>query len=234
MSATEHHSRRQDFAWRTALVVSTLALSWLLMQVVHEFGHVLHAWASGGIVVRVVLHPLEISRTDVSPNPRPQFVAWGGAAWGSLIPLLMLVVVRWGGKNKMPRRAGGVSPLIACLVANHQGAAAPRSPDLETSAGWPSWLATFFAGFCLIANGAYLAIGLLDGIGDAGDLVANGAPAWSLIAFGAVTIPAGLWLWHGLGPRLGFVPIEGQISRRTVIAVLVTLVCLVGLEIATG
>jgi hypothetical protein len=33
-----------------------------------------------------VLHPLEISRTDVAPNPHPQFVAWGGPVWGSLLP----------------------------------------------------------------------------------------------------------------------------------------------------
>lgn len=199
MSATEHHSRRHEFVWRTTLVVSTLALSWLLMQAVHEFGHVLHAWASSGTVIRVVLHPLAISRTDVSPNPHPQFVAWGGAVWGCLSPLGLLVVVRWGNR-------------IKTLL----------------------WLATFFAGFCLIANGGYLSVGLLGGIGDAGDLLAHGAPAWSLIVFGTVTIPAGLWLWHGLGPRLGLTSTDSPISRRSVIAVLVSLVSLVWLEIVCG
>jgi hypothetical protein len=54
------------------LIVSAFGLSWLAMMAVHELGHVLHAVASGGTVVGVVLNPLEISRTDVSPNPHPQ------------------------------------------------------------------------------------------------------------------------------------------------------------------
>ena len=49
------------------------------MEAVHELGHVLAAWATGGLVTDVVLHPLTISRTDVRPNPRPLAVAWGGA-----------------------------------------------------------------------------------------------------------------------------------------------------------
>ena len=56
------------------LIVATGALSWLAMMIVHEFGHVLHAWFSGANVVKVVLHPLAISRTDVAPNPHPLFV----------------------------------------------------------------------------------------------------------------------------------------------------------------
>src|SRR5215472_11635577 len=68
------------------LIASTLLFSWLAMQAVHELGHVLHAWASGGTVTKVLLVPLEISRTDVSPNPHPQFVAWGGPIWGALLP----------------------------------------------------------------------------------------------------------------------------------------------------
>jgi hypothetical protein len=63
---------------RLVLWVCLVALSWLAMQAVHEFGHMLHAWLSGGRVVQVVLHPLAISRTDVEPNPSPQFVVWGG------------------------------------------------------------------------------------------------------------------------------------------------------------
>ncbi len=59
------------------------------MMVVHEFGHVLHAWTSGGTVIKVVLHPLAISRTDVQPNPDPAWVIWGGPVWGVLIPLIL-------------------------------------------------------------------------------------------------------------------------------------------------
>ena len=52
-------------------VVSLLALSWFAMMAFHEVGHVVGAVITGGTVERVVLHPLTISRTDVSPNPNP-------------------------------------------------------------------------------------------------------------------------------------------------------------------
>jgi len=68
----------------------------------------------------------------------------------------------------------------------------------------------FFVGFCLLTNGAYLAFGSLYMAGDAGDLLRYGAPRWTLLAFGAVTMPVGLWLWHRVGPRLGLGPPPGS------------------------
>jgi hypothetical protein len=53
------------------LILFTLAFSWLAMQVVHELGHVTGAKLSGGQVVRVVLHPLTISQTQIGENPHP-------------------------------------------------------------------------------------------------------------------------------------------------------------------
>jgi hypothetical protein len=64
--------------------------------------------------------------------------------------------------------------------------------------------ARFLAGFCLMANGAYLGIGAWSGDGDAGDLVAAGAAVWQLVAFGVLACAAGLWLWHGLAPAMGW------------------------------
>lgn len=61
----------------------------------------------------------------------------------------------------------------------------------------------FFAGFCLIANGAYLGLGWLDRIGDAGDLLRHGSPTWHLIAFGLVCAALGLALWHGIHTPAG-------------------------------
>src|SRR5215471_11271445 len=97
------------------LLASTVVFSWLAMQAVHEFGHVVHAWTSGGRVERIVLHPLEISRTDVAPNPHPQFVAWGGPVWGSLIPLGIHGLLQWRGWTR-----AWLSAFFAgfCLTAN--------------------------------------------------------------------------------------------------------------------
>jgi hypothetical protein len=83
-------------AWNTRalFVCSLLASAWLSMQLVHEFGHVLAAWATGGTVQRVIFHPLAISRTDVSPNPSPLVVAWAGPIVGSLLPALAAGICR--------------------------------------------------------------------------------------------------------------------------------------------
>ena len=72
----------QARGFQLLLIVSTLALSWLGMMAVHEFGHVLLAWLSGGMVATVVVGPLEFSRTELQINPHPLAVAWGGALVG--------------------------------------------------------------------------------------------------------------------------------------------------------
>ena len=76
------------------LIISFIAFSWLAFMVAHEFGHALTAWATGGSVARMVLHPLQISWTSFSRNPHPQLVAWGGPVLGSLIPLVVLFLAR--------------------------------------------------------------------------------------------------------------------------------------------
>ena len=81
--------------YQVVLIASTLGLSRLGMQVVHEVGHVLAAWASGEEVHRLVLHPLAISRTDTSHDRHPLLVVWGGPLLGVLLPLAALVVTRW-------------------------------------------------------------------------------------------------------------------------------------------
>ena len=72
------------------LIASFVTLSWLGFMIVHESGHVLTAWLTGGSVARVVLHPLRISWTALAHNPHPQLVAWGGVLLGSLLPLILL------------------------------------------------------------------------------------------------------------------------------------------------
>lgn len=72
------------------LILSFIAFSWLGFMVVHEFGHAVTAWLSGGSVSLMVLHPLQISWTSFSRNPHPQLVAWGGPFWGTLLPVLFL------------------------------------------------------------------------------------------------------------------------------------------------
>jgi hypothetical protein len=176
------------------LLGSTLAFSWLAMQAIHELGHVAHAVVSGGVVTAVVLDPLSFSRTDVSPNPQPQFVAWGGPVWGCLAPLALWALLSRGPlkKGDSPRaspREWPTTVFARCL-----------SPFVQNL----TWLAAFFAGFCLIANGAYIAAGSLAQVGDARELIRTGAPRVLLLGFGGVTVVSGLAVWHRLGPACGF------------------------------
>jgi hypothetical protein len=57
----------------------------------------------------------------------------------------------------------------------------------------------FFAGFCLVANGAYVGLGSFTGAGDCGEMLRTGTPRGAMWLFGAVTIVFGLYLWHRLG-----------------------------------
>jgi len=166
---------------------SLLALSWFAMLAVHEFGHVVGAFCTGGNVERVILHPFTISRTDVSPNPNPIAVVWLGPILGCILPIIVWLV--------LPRRL---------LVIRN--------------------IAVFFAGFCLLANGAYIAIGSLDRVGDCGVMMQHGSPQWLLFAFGLVTIPLGFSLWHRLGSIQHFFVNPNIVDCRIVYAVLMALV----------
>lgn len=177
-----------------AFVVSLLAICWLAMMAVHEFGHVLGAVATGGSVERVVLHPLAISRTDVSPNPHPAIVVWMGPVIGCLLPVVFTTMV--------PAR----------LVALRN-------------------IAKFYAGFCLAANGAYIAIGSFEGIGDCGVMLATGASQWSLVVFGAATVPLGIFVWHKIGSLGEFLEQPSLVTQRLAYTTTVALVVLIAIEL---
>jgi hypothetical protein len=167
------------------------------MQVVHECGHVLGAWFTGGSVAKIVLHPLTISRTELLSNPHPLLVVWAGPSLGVLLPLM-----GWG---------------LAYLI---------RIPS--------AFLARFFAGFCLVANGAYIGIGSFDGIGDCGEMLRHGAVLWQLWLFGIVSVSGGILLWHNQGVQFGFGSPHGHVDRRIAYSCLLALCLLVIFEVAFG
>jgi hypothetical protein len=167
------------------------------MQIVHELGHVLGAWAGGETVNKVVLHPLMISRTDASHERHPLLVVWGGPILGSLLPLVVLVITRF-------IRSG------------------------------VSYLFQFFAGFCLVANGAYVGVGSFGGVGDAGELIRYGAPRWTLIVFGLACVPLGLSFWNGLGTHFGMGRTSGEVDHRAALGTLGLVLIVVLVEVVVG
>ncbi|MEE8451215.1 MAG: hypothetical protein V3R99_04840 [Thermoguttaceae bacterium] len=198
MSNFEHRSlgRLSSRFFQALLIAAATGFSWLMMMAVHEFGHVLHAWLSGGRVVRVVLDPLSFSRTDVLPNPHPLWVAIGGAVWGCLIPLGLLALVR--------------------ITARRY-----------------TYLAAYFAGFCLIANGVYLAAGsFFPGADDAGVAMHHGAARWHLLALGVPATGAGLYLLNGLGPHFGLGTANGEVDRKAAVGATVAMAIVVVVEMA--
>jgi len=59
------------------------------------------------------------------------------------------------------------------------------------------YLFRFFAGFCLVANGAYIGSDFsVIGPTDAGLLIEHGANRLALILFGMLCVSVGLFLWH--------------------------------------
>jgi hypothetical protein len=148
---------------RYAIFAILVYPAWVAMMTLHEAGHVLNALTSGGRVSRVMIPLLGFSRTDMSVNPHPLWVAWGGPVWGCLLALAEL--------------------LLAGILRRFVTAA------------------RLFAGFCLIANGAYIGLGGLMTAGDGHDLLRQGAPGWSLVLFGVLAVSGGLYLWHRAGTK---------------------------------
>jgi hypothetical protein len=109
---------------------------------------------------------------------------------------------------------GSLVPLVIAGVAS----------AFRLRVGYLVWVV---AGFCLIANGAYLGVGAVSPVGDAAELIKHGTPSWWLAAFGVVTVIPGFWIWHRVSPRLGFGDSPGPVSARHaygcfVLAVVVT------------
>jgi len=94
-------------------------------------------------------------------------------------------------------------PLIEVWAGPIVGALAPLMMlSMWSKCGVMRAAARFFAGFCLIANGAYLGVGVFTRAGDAGDLVMLGTAKWVLVVFGVAAMSAGLWIWHRATVRI--------------------------------
>ena len=92
----------------------------------------------------------------------------------------------------------------------------------------------FFAGFCLIANGIYIGLGAVEGIGDCGEMLKHGSAPWQLWLFGGVTAPIGLMLWHRLGAPFGLGTPHTEVSRGVYLVTLVVCLTLIALGFAVG
>lgn len=92
------------------------------------------------------------------------------------------------------------------------------------------YLFRFFAGFCLVTNGVYIGAGWLAEEGaDSYVMIQHGSPVWTLVLFGVITVPAGLYLWHRQGRHFGLSGADGKVDGT---ATLISVCLLAGLALA--
>ncbi len=114
--------------------------------------------------------------------------------------------------------AGCVLPLATWAVA-----AALRSQY--------AFILRFLAGFCLVANGAYIGGDFsVTGPTDAGELFALGVPRAVLIGFGIAAVASGLFLWNGQASNFGWGAASKPIRLSTIWAIWGLLIVVVALE----
>ena len=127
----------------------------------------------------------------------------GAVVTGGSVDRVVLYPLSISRTEVMPNPHPGVvvwlGPVIGCLLPLALVAVVPRRFGVLRT------VSRFFAGFCLVANGAYILIGAFDRVGDCGEMLRSGTPMWAMFAFGTVTVPAGLLLWHRLGSLKKFI-----------------------------
>lgn len=129
--------------------------------------------------------------------------------------------------NPHPAVVVWLGPLVGCLLPLVGLTAVPRATDTrQRRHSWHPPL-QFFAGFCLIANGAYIALGSFDRVGDCGEMLRTGTPLWVMLAFGLTTVPAGLVLWHRLGSIRKYVRCQDAITPAAAYGLLGVLIVVV-------
>lgn len=87
------------------LLKSTLLLLWSFVfgcnasTVLHELGHAIAYWTTGGTVEGIIIHPFSWSYCiPGSISDYPSFTTWGGVVFGTLMGLLLVMAVwRWRG-----------------------------------------------------------------------------------------------------------------------------------------
>jgi hypothetical protein len=79
---------------RIAVAIVVYYASWMGMLALHELGHIIGAWLTGGRVISVSIPPFGFSQTIVHPNPREGIVVWCGPILGAMLPLLAVLVTR--------------------------------------------------------------------------------------------------------------------------------------------
>ncbi len=154
--------------------------------------------------------------------------ALGALATGGSVQKMVLHPFTISRTDVAPNPCPGVvvwlGPILGCLLPIIINRFVPLEyPTIKN-------LTTFFAGFCLITNGAYISIGSFDRIGDSGEMLQTGSPQWALLVFGFSTLLIGMWVWHRLGSVIAFLKTPPPADFKFTNLLLLTLAVVVCLE----
>ena len=160
------------------------------MQAVHELGHCIGAWLTGGRVLAVVLHPLTISSTIYSRNPHPLFVVWAGPLIGAILPFIVFLLAA---KFVIPalflfRFFAGFCMLVNGLYIGLGSFIEFLDAGDMMNYGSPQWTLILF-GIVTTSIGLYLwnGLGPYFGLGEAKGAVSRKATVCSVLLFLSTT-----------------------------------------------
>ena len=71
-----------------------LAVSWCVMTLTHELGHVVAAWSCGGTLRSAELRPWHFPYSIFDPDPQPLVTLWGGPVFGAVFPFGIALLLR--------------------------------------------------------------------------------------------------------------------------------------------
>lgn len=71
-----------------------LLLSWVVMCLTHETGHLLGGWLAGATLVAYDLAPWRLPYSIHDPDPDPLGTLWAGPLFGMVTPVLVAVPIR--------------------------------------------------------------------------------------------------------------------------------------------
>lgn len=79
---------------RTAHLLGLLIVSWCVMLMTHELGHIFGGWLSGARLKDYDLRPWRLPYSIHDPDPHPLVTLWSGPIFGALAPLAAALVFR--------------------------------------------------------------------------------------------------------------------------------------------
>lgn len=129
-------------------MIAWLLLSWVVMTLTHELGHLFGGWLGGATLVEFDLTPWRLPFSLHQPDPHPLLTLWSGPLLGVLLPLLLAAAIG---------RPWAWFVADFCLIANGSYLAAAwvsgdphlDTPRLMQAGANPLWVGLY----CLVTIG---------------------------------------------------------------------------------